>query len=55
MNEDKFYYDNFTGTYFLHDDKGGEPIEFTEQEAINKGILFDGFNEDACEEWSNME
>ena len=22
MNEDKFYYDNFTGTYFLHDDKG---------------------------------
>ena len=30
-------------------------MEFTEQEAINKGILFDGFNEDACEEWSNME
>lgn len=53
--EEKFYYDNFTGTYFLHDDKGGEPIEFTEQEAINQGILFDGFNEDACEEWSNME
>ena len=34
MNEDKFYYDNFTGTYFLDDDNGGEPIELTEQEAI---------------------
>ena len=55
MNEEKLYYDSFTGTYFLHDEEWGEPREFTEQEAINEGILFDGFNEDACEEWSNRE
>jgi hypothetical protein len=46
MNEEKFYYDSFTGTYFLHDEEWEEPMEFTEQEAINEGILLDGFNED---------
>ena len=41
------------------DDSSALPVELfislVEQEAINQGILFDGFNEDACEEWSNME
>ena len=38
--EEKFYYDNFTGTYFLHDEEWEEPMEFTEDELEQEGILF---------------
>ena len=36
--EEKFYYDNFTCTYFLHDEEWEEPMEFTEDELISEGI-----------------
>lgn len=36
--EEKFYYDNFTGTYFLRDEEWEEPMEFTEDELEQEGI-----------------
>lgn len=41
--EEKFYYDNFTGTYFLHDEEWEEPREFTEDELIEEGIYLNEF------------
>mgnify|MGYP003127951530 FL=1 len=43
--EEKFYYDNFTGTYFLHDEEWEEPMEFTEDELIQEGIYINEFNQ----------
>jgi len=40
---DKFYYDTFTGTYFLHDEEWEEPMEFTEDELINEGIYLNEY------------
>jgi len=37
--EEKFYFDNFTGTYFLHDEEWAEPMEFTKDELEQEGIL----------------
>jgi len=42
---DKFYYDTFTGTYFLHDEEWEEPMEFTEDELINEGIYLNEYCE----------
>ena len=41
--EEKFYYDSFTGTYFLHDEEWEEPREFTEDELIKEGIYLNEF------------
>ena len=41
----KFYYDSFTGTYFLHDEEWEEPMEFTEDELIQEGIYINEFNQ----------
>ena len=43
--EEKFYYDSFTGTYFLHDEEWEEPMEFTEDELIQEGIYINEFNQ----------
>lgn len=43
--EEKFYYDSFTGTYFLHDEEWEEPMEFTEDELIEEGIDINYFNQ----------
>ena len=42
---EKVYYDNFTGTYFLHDEEWEEPMEFTEDELINEGIYLNEYCE----------
>lgn len=41
--EQKFYYDSFTGTYFLHDEEWEEPREFTEDELISEGIYLNEY------------
>ena len=41
--EKKFYYDNFTGTYFLHDEEWEEPMEFTEDELAEEGIYLNEY------------
>ena len=41
--EEKFYYDNFTGTYFLHDEEWEEPMEFTEDELVQEGIYLNEY------------
>lgn len=41
--ETKFYYDNFTGTYFLHDEEWEEPMEFTEDELVEEGIYLNEY------------
>ena len=41
--EEKFYYDSFTGTYFLQDEEWEEPMEFTEDELISEGIYVNEF------------
>jgi hypothetical protein len=41
--EKKFYYDNFTGTYFLHDEEWAEPMEFTEDELVQEGIYLNEY------------
>ena len=43
--EEKFYYDSFTGTYFLHDEEWEEPREFTEDELIEEGIYLNEFTQ----------
>lgn len=40
--EEKFYYDNYTGTYWLHDEEWAEPMEFTESELVEEGIYLNG-------------
>lgn len=34
--EEKFYYDSYTGTYWVHDEEWSEPREFTENELENE-------------------
>ncbi len=41
--ETKFYYDNFTGTYFLHDEEWEEPMEFTRDELVQEGIYLNEY------------
>ena len=41
--EEKFYYDNYTGTYWLHDEEWTEPMEFTEEELVEEGIYLNEF------------
>ena len=43
--EEKFYYDTYTGTYFLHDEEWEEPMEFTEDELIEEGIYLNEFSQ----------
>ena len=38
--EEKFWYDSYTGTYWLSDEEWEEPREFTEDELIEEGINF---------------
>ena len=33
--EEKFWYDSFTGTYWLQDEEWAEPMEFTEDELVD--------------------
>ena len=41
--EEKFWYDSYTGTYWLHDEEWEEPTEFTEDELITEGIYLNEY------------
>ena len=43
--EEKFWYDSYTGTYWLSDEEWEEPMEFTEDELIQEGIYINEFNQ----------
>ncbi len=43
--EEKFWYDSYTGTYWLADEEWAEPMEFTEDELIEEGIFLNEFNQ----------
>lgn len=43
--EEKFWYDSFTGTYWLKDEEWAEPMEFTEDELVDEGIYINEFNQ----------
>tara|TARA_Y100000592_G_C5265665_1_gene219413 strand:+ start:198 stop:371 length:174 start_codon:yes stop_codon:yes gene_type:complete len=43
--EEKFWYDSYTGTYWLADEEWAEPMEFTEDELIEEGIYLNEFNQ----------
>ena len=43
--EEKFWYDSFTGTYWLQDEEWAEPMEFTEDELVEEGIYLNEFNQ----------
>lgn len=45
--EEKFWYDSFTGTYWLQDEEWSEPMEFTEDELIQEGIYLNEYNQHA--------
>ena len=36
--DEKFWYDSYTGTYWLADEEWEEPREFTEDELASEGI-----------------
>ena len=43
ITEEKFWYDSYTGTYWLADEEWEEPREFTEDELISEGIYLNEF------------
>mgnify|MGYP001236933247 CR=1 FL=1 len=43
--EEKFWYDSFTGTYWLQDEEWAEPMEFTEDELVDEGIYLNEYNQ----------